>query len=289
MRVLITGADGQLARELVSTAPSEITLRALNRTECDVAELAIVEKSFASFRPDVIINTAAYTAVDGAEENEELAFRVNARGAENVARAAELVGSKLIHISTDYVFDGRRLTPYPVDAPTNPLNVYGASKLEGELLTFAAAPSAVVVRAGWLYSATGKNFLVSILSALRNSRPLSVVCDQEGCPTSAHEFAIAIWKMPGVSLRGFYHWANAGSASRYDFAREIARIAQQQGLVHKEPEIRPITTAESERRADRPSYSVLDPSKLAGALNLSPSPWQEALRSDMTRGFVGSG
>lgn len=283
MRVLITGADGQLARELVSTAPSEITLRALNRTECDVTELPIVENACASFRPDVVINTAAYTAVDAAEDNEELAFGVNAHGAENVAKAAELVGSRLIHISTDFVFDGRRSTPYPVDAPTNPLNVYGASKLEGERLTLLAAPSSVVVRAGWLYSTTGENFLVSILSALCESRPLSVVYDQEGCPTSAHEFAIAIWKMPSVRLRGIYHWANAGSASRYDFARGIERIAQQRGLVAEEREIRPITTGESARRANRPAYSVLDPSKLAGVLGLSPSPWQQALHADMTR------
>lgn len=284
MRALITGADGQLARELVASAPSEVQLRAVSRAECDITQSPIVEKVFESFRPDIVINTAAYTAVDAAEENEELAFRVNARGAENVAKATGLAGARLIHISTDYVFDGRRSTPYPPDAPTNPINIYGASKLEGEKLALAAAPSAVIIRAGWLYSTTGRNFLVSILTALRASRPLSVVSDQKGCPTSAHEFALAIWKMPSVSLQGIYHWANLGSASWYDFAREIAQIAQQLGLLREEPKIRAVTTAEYAREAKRPSYSVLDPTTLAGALEVSPSFWQQALHGDMTRG-----
>ena len=206
MRALITGADGQLARELVSTVPSGVQLRSVRRAECDITELPTIEKVFKSFRPDIVINTAAYTAVDAAEEDEDLAFQINARGAENVAKAAELVGSRLIHISTDYVFDGGRSTPYPPDAPTNPMNVYGASKLEGEKLALLAMPSAVIVRAGWMYSTTGENFVVHVLAALRDSRSLSVVWDQVGCPTSAHEFAVAIWKMRDISLQGVYHW-----------------------------------------------------------------------------------
>lgn len=283
MRVLLTGAEGQLARELVATAPPDADVRSLSRTECDITQFPIVEKAVASFRPDVVINTAAYTAVDAAEENEELAFQVNARGAENVAKAAERVGSRLIHISTDYVFDGRRATPYPPDAPTNPVNVYGASKLEGERLASAAASSAAIVRAGWLYSSTGRNFLVSILAALRDSRSLSVVSDQEGCPTSAHEFAIVIWKMSGLSLQGVYHWANSGSGSWYDFAAEIAEIGQQIGLLRGKPQIRPVTTAEYPHKANRPPYSVLNPTKLAEALAVTPSSWQQALRSDIAR------
>jgi dTDP-4-dehydrorhamnose reductase len=283
VRALITGARGQLARELAATAPSGVDLQSVSRAECDITQLQIVEKVFESFRPDIVINTAAYTAVDAAEENEELAFRVNARGAENVAKAAKLVRAQLIHISTDYVFDGTRSTPYPPDAPTNPINVYGASKLEGEKLTLRAMPNAVVVRTSWLYSATGKNFLISVLKALRGTRPLSVVSDQEGCPTSAHEFGLAIWKMSSVSLRGIYHWANTGSGSWYDFAREIARIAQQLGLSDEGPEILPVTTEEYPRPANRPPYSVLDTKKLAEFLEASPSAWQQALRSDMVR------
>lgn len=291
MRALITGAHGQLARELVATAPSGAELRSVSRAECDITQLAVVEKVFRSFRPDIVINTAAYTAVDAAEENVESAFGVNARGAENVAKIAELVGARLIQVSTDYVFDGCRSSPYPPDAPTNPISVYGASKLKGEELTLAAAPTAAIVRAGWLYSTSGKNFLVSILAALRASRPLSVVRDQVGCPTSAHEFAKTVWGIPGVGLRGVYHWSNAGSASWFDFAREIARIAHTLGLLREEPEVRPVTTEEYDRvarRAKRPAYSVLDSTKLARALEVSPSPWHEALRSDMTRVYRSS-
>jgi dTDP-4-dehydrorhamnose reductase len=283
VKVLITGADGQLARALVFTAPAEMEVRAVNRTQCDITESSAVERVFRSFEPEIVINTAAYTAVDAAEDNQELAFRVNARGAENVAKAAESVDARVIHISTDYVFDGHRATPYPPDAPTNPTSVYGASKLEGERLVLGVSPRAAIVRAGWLYSTTGKNFLVSMLAALRGSQPLLVVRDQVGCPTSAHEFALAIWKMSGFDLRGIYHWANSGSASRYDFAREIARTAHELGLLRTEREIRPVTTGEYPRRANRPAYSVLDANKLAGLLGISPSPWQQALRRDMAR------
>lgn len=287
MRALIIGADGQLARELVSTASAGVELRSVGRAECDITDSEIVDKVFKSFRPDIVINTAAYTAVDAAEENKKIAFEVNARGAENVAKAAELLGARLIHISSDYVFDGHRSTPYPPEAQTNPINVYGASKVEGEKLALAAAPSAAIIRAGWLYSTTGMNFLVTILAALRSSRSLSVVTDQEGCPTSAREFAVVLWKISGTGLRGIYHWSNSGSGSWYDFAREIAWVGQKLGLLGEEPEIRPVTTAEYPRPAKRPPYSVLDSTKLAEALEVSPSSWQQALLRDMTEGFGG--
>jgi dTDP-4-dehydrorhamnose reductase len=245
--------------------------------------MAIVEKVFRSFKPDIVINTAAYTAVDAAELNEELAVGINAHGAENVAKAAQRVKSRLIHVSTDYVFDGRRSTPYPPNAPTNPVNVYGASKVEGEKLVLAVAPGATIIRVGWLYSMAGRNFLCSVLTALLGSRALSVVVDQQGCPTSAHEFAAAMWKIPDVRLRGIYHWANSGSGSWYDFAREIARIARQLELLREEPEIRPVTSEEYASRARRPAYSVLSATKLARALKVSPSMWQEALQCDMMR------
>lgn len=286
MRVLVTGAGGQLAQQIAVTAPPGIELRSLTRAECDITNVAVIENKFQDFRPDIVINTAAYTAVDAAEDNRELAFQVNARGAENVAKAAERVGARLIHVSTDYVFDGRRSSPYPPDAPTNPLSVYGASKLEGEQLTLTAVPAATVLRSGWLYSTSGKNFLITILTALRESRPLSVVRDQVGCPTSAHEFAEVVWKIPDAGINGLYHWSNSGSASWFDFAREIARIAYTMELVREEAEVRPVTTEEFERgskRAKRPAYSVLDSTELVRALELSPTPWQEALKREMRR------
>lgn len=285
MRALITGADGQLAHALMSAAPAEVDLHAVNRAECDITEPAIVAKVVNAFRPDIVINTAAYTAVDDAEDNQELAFRVNANGAGIIAKAANLVGSQLVHISTDYVFDGLRTTPYAPDAPTNPINVYGASKLAGEQLVLNAAPSAAIVRTGWLYSSTGQSFLARILAALRDGRSLSVVSDQQGCPTSAHEFALALWDLAALRLFGVYHWANWGSGTWYDFAREIGRIALELELISRLPDIRPVTAAEYARGATRPAYSVLDPTKLAMAINKTPSVWKQALRNDMTRGL----
>lgn len=283
MRALITGGDGQLAGELVSTAPPEVELRALSRAECDISESLMVENVFKSFRPDLVINTAAYTAVDAAEDNQDLAFRVNARGAENVARAAKLVGSRLIHISTDYVFDGLGSTPYTPDAPTNPINVYGASKLEGEKLVLRATANAAVIRTSWLYSSTGRNFFISILSALSKGQPVSVVEDQHGCPTSAYDLAMTIWAGRSTSLSGIYHWANAGSTSWYDYAVRIAEMATDLGLLHGLLEIRPVAAADLRRRAKRPAYSLLDSTKLSKVLGMDPRHWEAALHDEVDR------
>lgn len=283
MKALITGAAGQLARQLIDTAPPGTDLKVVDRTECDITDLRAVERVIDAFRPDVVINTAAYTAVDAAEDARELAFLVNARGAENVARAAELAGARMVHISTDYVFDGDRSTPYPPDARTNPLNAYGASKLEGEGLVLTAAPSALVIRTGWLYSRTGKNFLNSILAALSASRPLRVVRDQVGCPSSANELAGIIWKASYDGLSGVYHWSNAGSASWYDFAVEIMTVAVHVGMI---PEALPITGVGSDEygsRAKRPRYSVLDCTLLARKLNVVPTAWRDVVRAELLR------
>jgi dTDP-4-dehydrorhamnose reductase len=281
VRVLVSGGGGQLATALIATAAGDVEVRAPKRDQCDITDRESVERIFDSFGPDVVFNTAAYTAVDAAEDNRDLAFLVNAEGARNISLAARRSGARLIHISTDYVFDGRATIPYPPDAPANPINVYGDSKLKGELLVLESAPDATIVRAGWLYSKNGKNFLKSILGALESGRPLSVVVDQHGCPTSAHELAVALWLVARGRLTGIYHWANAGSASWYDFATEIARNARQIGLIKEETGIRRVTSNEYGSRAARPRYSVLDSTKLAGALGVAPLPWQEALQNEI--------
>jgi dTDP-4-dehydrorhamnose reductase len=285
VRALITGAGGQLAHQLIATAPADVQLKAVSHSECDITNPEAVERTFDSFRPDVVINTAAYTAVDAAEDAPELSFLVNARGAATVAESAERAGARMIHISTDYVFDGKRSTPYPPDAPTNPLNVYGASKLEGERLALAAAPSALVVRVGWLYSKAGKNFLSRIVGGGIASQPLRVVRDQIGCPTSANEFAAAIWRASGTELRGVYHWANVGTTTWYDFALEAERVARELELRGRAvPQIVGVTSEEYPSRARRPRYSVLDPTRLAEALHTSPAAWSDALRAELMRG-----
>lgn len=280
MRALITGGQGQLARALVATAPSEVQLRVVSRAECDITELPIVEKVFRSFRPDIVINTAAYTAVDAAEDSQDLAFRVNARGAENVAKAAESVGSRLIHISTDYVFDGERSTPYPPDAPTNPLNVYGASKLAGEDAVRGAAADPLIIRSSWVYSTTGKNFLLRILDLLRGGATPRVVTDQRGTPTLAADLAEVLWLCATrPDLKGMYHFANAGDSSWYEFACEIRTLVAGERGETRVPEIVPVSSSEYNAPAARPRYSVLDSSALLGVLLHSARSWEAALRN----------
>lgn len=279
MRALITGGDGQLARELVAEAQSDVQLRALSRAECDIAEYSNVERVIASFRPDVVINTAAYTSVDAAEDNNVLAFRVNAQGAHNVAKAAKRIGARLIHMSTDYVFDGGRDTPYPPDAEAHPVNVYGASKLTGEALVRTESPAALIIRTGWIYSTRGQNFLLRILDLLRRGVPPRVVNDQRGTPTLAADLAEVLWlcaKRP--DLEGTYHFANAGDSSWYEFACEIRALVSDERTGTRVPQIISVTSTEYNARAPRPRYSVLDSSALLRQLRRSARSWGTALR-----------
>jgi dTDP-4-dehydrorhamnose reductase len=266
-----------LAHQLLATAPTGLEIKATTRSECDITDWQAVERLINSFRPELVVNTAAFTTVDAAEETPELAFQVNAEGAGNVARAARRVGARLIQISTDYVFDGNRSTPYPPDARTHPLNVYGASKLQGETLATSANPSTLVIRAGWLYSESGKNFLTSIVEALIAARPIRVVDDQVGCPTSARDLAAVIWKAASTELCGVQHWAHLGSASWHEFAVEIARLTRLHGISAVTPPILGVTTQEYGSRAKRPRYSVLDASELSLGIRETASAWQDAL------------
>jgi dTDP-4-dehydrorhamnose reductase len=261
----------------------ETTLRTVNRVQCDITQFSVVEKIFRSFAPALVINTAAYTAVDAAEDNEDLAYGINARGAQNVAKAAELVGSKMIHISTDYVFDGERSTPYPPDALAHPLNAYGASKLAGEEAVRGESPDALIIRSGWVYSTSGQNFLLRILGFLRNGAILRVVTDQRGTPTWAADLAEVLWLCAmRPELRGIYHFANAGHASWYEFAREIRAFVIGEWVGHPVPDIVPVTTAEYGAAATRPRYSVLDSSLLLGVLHHRARSWEVALRNALS-------
>ena len=279
MRVLVTGANGQLARQLVATASSDLRLNAVTRAECDITEWPSVEKAFRSFRPDIVINTAAYTAVDRAEGDSENAFAVNAVGAGNVARASELVDARVIHISTDYVFDGMRSSPYTPDVQPRPLNVYGATKLAGEEAVRRESPNALIIRSSWVYSTMGKNFLLSILDMLRTGTTPRVVTDQRGSPTLAADLADVLWLcIKREGLKGVYHFANAGAASWYEFACEIRALALGKGAGTHVPDIIPVTSAEYKQAATRPRYSVLDSSALGRAVGHGARPWQGALR-----------
>lgn len=282
MRVLVTGAGGQLASELIRTAPRDLEIVGLSRLECDISEANAVSAAVEELKPDVVINAAAYTAVDKAEHDRERAFAVNAAGAGNLARAAAQRGGRFIHVSTDYVFDGEARLPYSPEAHARPLNVYGATKLAGEIMALDAAPDALIVRSGWLYSSVGNNFFRTILAALRAGKPLRVVNDQVGVPTSARDLAKALWScVARPQIKGRHHWVNAGSASWYEFAESIRDLALHKQLARNPSELTSIPTSEYPALAARPRYSVLDASDLWAALGEEPEHWRNALAATM--------
>ncbi len=279
MRVLLVGGSGQLGRELQHCKPADMELLALGSQELDLREARLVAARVDAFHPQVIINAAAYTAVDRAEREQEAAFAVNGQGAANLAQSARSVGAYCIQVSTDFVFDGAQSRPYlPMDQ-ANPLGVYGASKLAGEQLALAAYPEGVaVVRTAWLYSAFGNNFVTTMLRLMAERETIGVVADQVGTPTWAHSLAEALWQMCRVQPKGIWHWTDAGVASWYDFAVAIQEEGLGCGLLEREIPIRPISTVDYPTPAKRPAYSVLDKTETWAALEMTPSHWRQALR-----------
>lgn len=258
MRALVTGGGGQLARALVATAPAGIDISALQRLALDITDEAAVAATLDRERPDIILNTAAYTAVDRAESEPDVAHRINAAAPAAMARQAALRGIRLVHISTDFVFDGMASRPYlPADA-TAPLGCYGASKLAGEEGVIAAGGDTLIVRTAWVYAAGGANFMETMLRLMAEREELRVVHDQIGTPTYATSLAGALWRMAAGAGRGIVHYTDAGVASWYDFAVAIAEEARAAGLQIKTQAIIPIDSADYPTPAKRPGFSVLD-------------------------------
>lgn len=283
MKVLIAGANGQAGRELQQTAPPGIEIIAAGSDRLDVTEAVSVHDFVNDRRPQLIINAAAYTAVDKAESNRETAYAVNTEGAANLACAAQRFGARVIHISTDFVFDGEKSSPYlPADAPA-PLGVYGASKLEGEHRVMAETRGgALVIRTAWLYAAKGNNFVNTMLRLMAEKDALGVVADQVGTPTWARTLAEAIWRAAArPNLTGVYHWTDAGVASWYDFAIAIRDEAIAAGLLNRETQVNSITSAKYPTPARRPAYSVLDKTTTWNDFGLAPRHWRQALREMM--------
>lgn len=279
--VLITGARGQLGIELQATAPAGWRVVPRGSGELDVTLPELVDRVMELERPAVVFNAAAYTAVDAAEGEPDRAEAVNASGAAHVASAATRVGARLIHISTDFVFDGTQGRPYaPGDRP-NPLGVYGRTKLAGEREALRlTGGGALVVRTAWVYSAHGHNFVRRMLRLLRDRDEVGVVSDQIGTPTWAHSLAQALWAAAGrPELRGIHHWTGAGVASWYDFALAIQEEALGLGLLDRAVPVRPLRTGEYPTRARRPPYSVLDTSAIRSALDLPATHWRVNLRT----------
>ncbi len=283
MKVLITGAGGQVGWELIRRAPANVEVCALDHGALDITDADAVLAVIETEKPDVILNTAAYTAVDRAESEPDTAYAVNEAGARHVATAAARVGARLVHISTDFVFDGKASTPYgPADAP-GPLSVYGASKLAGErAVQDALGVAALIVRTSWVYSAHGRNFVKTMLRLMRERDSLQVVDDQIGTPSWAGSLAQALWVLARRGGSGILHLGDAGVASWYDFAVAIAEEASAMELIPRAIPIAPIPAIAYPTPARRPAWSVLDKREGWRCAGTDPVHWRVALR-DMLR------
>ncbi len=264
MNVLIIGKNGQVAWELQQTCPIHITAHAYGRNEINITDPQSIEQVITKINPAVIINASAYTAVDKAESEQDEAYLINATAVELLAKAATKHSIRLLHISTDFVFDGTKNTPYTVDDKTNPINVYGASKLAGEQAIKAHCPAnSAIVRTSWVYSSHGNNFVKTMLRLMAEKEQLNVVSDQIGCPTNATGLAQYLWQLAEQeALDPIYHYSDLGVASWYDFAVAIQSIAFEQIKLEKKIPIKPIPSSAYTTSAARPVFSLIHQSAL---------------------------
>ena len=298
MKVLLTGREGQLGRTLVESVPEGIELIATGRSELDLSDGSACGAAVAELRPDWVLNAGAYTAVDRAESEPELAEAINAGAPGAFARALAKTGGRLLQVSTDFVFNGAQGSPYRPEQTLDPLGVYGATKAAGETAALAL-PGARVLRTSWVYGPVGKNFCLTMLrlhaAKAAAGEPLGVVADQVGCPTSTHTLAAACWRAIGADSAGalantaagndtagnegprILHWSDAGAASWYDFAVAIGELGVAAGLLDRAAVVRPLSTADYPTPAQRPSYSLLDCTASRVALGLEPLQWRAAL------------
>lgn len=280
MKVLITGAGGQVAGALLKLKPAGVEAQALGRSELDIGDREAVRRVLGQMQPGIIINAGAYTAVDKAESEPDLARRVNGEGPGHLAEAAGQQGARLLHISTDFVFDGSQSRPYAPDAAVRPLGIYGESKLEGERRVQATlGGKALILRTAWVYAAGGHNFVRTMLKLMAERGRVRVVADQVGAPTWATSLAEALWAAVRTpELGGTHHWTDAGVASWYDFAVAIAEEGHVAGLLKQAAVVESITTVDYPTPARRPAYSVLDRGSAEKALGLKPAHWRVNLR-----------
>jgi dTDP-4-dehydrorhamnose reductase len=284
VKVLVFGAGGQVGREICRTAwPPSLELVSLDRNACDITKPVTISAVIARQKPDLVINLAAYTAVDRAESEPEMAWRVNCAGAALIAAECGDKAMPLIHLSTDYVFDGVKPGPYREDDKVNPLGVYGRSKEAGERAVRAALPHHVILRTAWVYGAHGTNFVKTILRLATERPVLRVVADQHGCPTAAADLATALIAIAqridqGAADWGTFHFSGAGSLSWCQFAEAIVELADGIGAWPRgaRPGVEPINSDQYPTPARRPMNSVLDCRKIA-AFGISPAPWRPSL------------
>jgi dTDP-4-dehydrorhamnose reductase len=315
MKILITGQGGQLAWELEQTSPDSLDVICLSSKALDISNQKNVNQVLFSHKPDVVINAAAYTAVDKAETEQDKAYAVNKLGSEYLALACKALKAKLIHVSTDFVFDGTSSTPYQTDDRTNPINVYGASKLAGDMkVNEILGSDATIIRTAWVYSAQGNNFVKTMLRFMAEKDQLGIVYDQVGTPTWAKGLAKMIWSLIGKSNKAqgskelgdsadsstlepsseaslelssapssakMLHWTDAGVCSWYDFAIAIQELAIEKGMLDKTIPVRPIPASAYPTPAARPSFSVIDKTSAEEASGVQTIHWRKQLSAMM--------
>ena len=283
-KILVTGANGQLGMELQQLAPGNpgFDFVFTTREQLPLDDLNAINRFISEHKPQYCINCAAYTAVDKAESEKELAYRVNAEAPGEMAAACKKNNIQFIHVSTDYVFNGNGTAPYKEDEQTDPVNLYGASKLEGEKLVMKNDPNAIIIRTAWVYSEFGKNFVKTMLRLMADKEQISVVSDQYGTPTYAADLAEAIMKIistfenptshsPLTTHNGIYHFSNEGQITWYDFAVAIKDI------IGSSCKVNPITTPQYPTPAKRPAYSVLDKTRIRDTFNIPIKDWKASL------------
>jgi dTDP-4-dehydrorhamnose reductase len=279
MRVLVLGG-GQIAKAVGAAAPAEHEVAIRTHADLDIVDPSALARALAEVRADWIVNAAAYTAVDLAEDDAARANAVNDTAVASIAGAAAREGSRLLHLSTDFVFDGNSNRAYMPTDQTNPLSVYGTSKLGGERHVLAVGGSGIVLRTSWVYAAQGKNFVLTMLRLMREKDQINVVCDQIGTPTWAASTAAAIWGLiDAKAAAGIYHWTDLGVASWYDFAVAIQDEALARGLLSRAIPILPIPSTAYPTRARRPAFSVLDTASTRTMLRVPAIHWLHNLRS----------
>jgi dTDP-4-dehydrorhamnose reductase len=274
-KVLLTGSQGMLAQAFLKKKPKEWNILATDIEELDITQPGRVEKAVRAFQPNVIINCAAFTRVDDCETEKEAAFALNAAGPGNLAEPAQKIGAKLVHFSTDYIFDGGKKSPYLEDDPPLPINVYGMSKLEGEENIRKKADNHLIIRTQWLYGDGGNHFVKTILKMAKERDSIKVVNDQFGSPTWTEDLVDATIELIKKDRTGTYHVVNSGECSWYDFAVQIVKEA---GLNTK---VIPCATSEFPRPAKRPAYSVLSTQKIEAFLGTALPTWQTALKRQL--------
>ncbi len=278
MKLLLLGKDGQVGRALQPVLPAFGQLVALGRAEADLEQPGELARLVATHAPDIIVNAAAYTAVDKAETDEAAARAVNVNAVGLLAAAARNCGAGLAHVSTDFVFDGTAHRPYPANAAPNPLGVYGRTKLDGELAATEFHPAPLIVRTAWVYAAQGNNFVRTMLRLMSERQEIRVVADQIGTPTHAGGLARTLWTLVAGGQHGIWHWTDAGVASWYDFAVAVHDEARGLGLLARDTRVVPIRTEDYPTPAARPAFSVLDKTATWAVTGVARH-WRDELRA----------